>query len=309
MIVFVSVLFAYRCFLYVGIIKNKQGLYDKYNHLFLDKNNQYDVLFAGSSRAEMHFNPQIFDSITRLKSYNMGISGATPKVSLALLKTYYKQSKIPKFLVLNIDYFALQNDSDIVADFSRFFPYLQNKNLHNELAKIDKRFTSFYYNPLHSLPYTQVGFLSTALHGYLNISGKYDTLMYKGFRILEPDTTFHEVKKSFACNYISVKNRLYIDSLINFTKEQKINLILLTAPIFETEPVDIIVKQKLKHQLRTLTLNRNIFYLDFSDDREFKHKKLFTDNLHLNKEGADLFSVKFSKLFNNIKPDFALDNK
>jgi len=175
----ICILFVYRSFLYFVIRKNKQGIFSKYNDVFLKEGNTYDVLFLGSSRAEMHFEPQIFDSITKLNSYNLGISGASVKLNFIVLKTYCHQHQKPKHIILNLDYFSLKSDSDMLNDFPRYFPYLNNDYLRAELNAVDDRFTSFYYNPFHSLPYTQIDFLSASLHGWLNISGKYDTLMCK----------------------------------------------------------------------------------------------------------------------------------
>jgi hypothetical protein len=62
--------------------KTNKGVFNKYNELFLKQGNTYDVLFLGSSRAEMHFNPKVFDEITGLNSYNMGMSGASHQKSV-----------------------------------------------------------------------------------------------------------------------------------------------------------------------------------------------------------------------------------
>jgi hypothetical protein len=38
----------------------------------------------------------------------------------------------------------------------------------NEFNKIDNRFNSFKYNPLYSLPYSNIRSLGASLHGWLN---------------------------------------------------------------------------------------------------------------------------------------------
>lgn len=307
--IFLTVLFAYRAFLYSGIRKNKQGIFNKYNELFRQKNNAYDVLFIGSSRAEMHFNPKIFDSIAGLKSYNMGISGASPKISLSLLKTYCNQHQKPKYVLYNLDYFSLQNDTDRLNDFPRYFPYLQNEFLRNELQKMDNRFSSFYFNPLHSLPYTQVEYLSASLHGWLNITGKYDTLMYKGFQTSVTNTFNDSNKPQPKHSFISVKNRNYIDSLMLFAKSNDIRLLLITSPVFGNGELNVRNKTQLVNQLKGIAFINRVPYLNYTDSSIYKNPLLFADYFHLNRLGARGFTQSISFAFNNISSQKALFNK
>lgn len=306
---FLTVLFVYRAFLYAGIRKNKQGIYNKYNELFLKTNNAYDVLFIGSSRAEMHFDPKIFDSITGLNSYNMGISGASPKISLALLKTYCSYHQKPKYLLCNIDYFSLQNDTDRLNDFPRYFPYLENDLLRNELQKMDKRFSSFYYNPLHSLPYTQIEYLSASLHGWLNIAGKYDTLMYKGFQTSESNAFNSSDKPQPKYSFLSVKNRKYLDSLILFAKTNDIRLMLITSPVYGNGEMNVSNKNQLVNQLKNIAFINHVPYLNYTDSSIYKNHLLFADFFHLNRPGAYRFTQSISFAFNNISFQKALFNK
>ena len=308
-IAFICILFVYRAFLYHGIKKNKQGIFNKYNELFIKAGNTYDVLFLGSSRAEMHFNPKVFDEITGLNSYNMGISGASPKISLALLKAYCNRHQKPKYIIFNVDYFSLQNDTDRLNDFPRYFPYLSNAFLRNQLNQMDGRFNSFYYNPLHSLPYTQVDYLSSALHGWLTISGKYDTLMYKGYQTSELKKLDTKDESKPIYSFISIKNRQYIDSLIQFTSFNNIKFILVTSPVFGGGNKNVLNKTILTNQLKNIAYTNHVPYFDYTDSLELQNDQLFADYLHLNRLGAQKFSRSFSFTFNNILARNPLFNK
>lgn len=299
-IAFICLLFVYRAFLYTGIKKNKQGVFNKYNELFLKQGNTYDVLFLGSSRAEMHFNPKVFDEITGLNSYNMGMSGASPKISLALLKTYCHQHQKPKHIIFNLDYFSLQNDTDRLNDFPRYFPYLKNSYLRHELNRMDNRFNSFYYNPLHSLPYTQIDYLSNSLHGWLNISGKYDTLMYKGYQTSELKGLNTDDEPKPIYSFISMKNRGYIESIILFTKTNNIKLTLITSPVFGGGKKNVLNKTALTNQLKNIAYSNHISYFDYTDSLNYQNPQLFADYFHLNRQGALKFSQSISLSFDNI---------
>jgi len=82
-----SLAYLVRFILHEGIRKNKVGLFDKFNEVFHQKN-YHELIFVGSSRAECHFNPRVFDSITGLNSYNIGVSGSNNSFTYGILKSY-----------------------------------------------------------------------------------------------------------------------------------------------------------------------------------------------------------------------------
>lgn len=300
MILFICIIFIYRSLLYSGIRKNERGIYDKYNTLFIEKDNNYDVLFIGSSRAEMHFNPKVFDSIGRFNSFNAGISGASVKLNYLLLKAYCQQHKKPKHIIINIDYFALDNDSEKIINFPRFFPYLSNSILRNSLTQIDSRFTSFYINPLHSLPYTQFDFISSSIHGWLKIPGKYDSLMYKGYQT-SISQSFND-DQSLLPNFskITQYNKDYIDSIITLTTKENITVIAVTSPIFQDDFNNYSTHKKtLALELNKIFNTHKIPYFNYTDSAICLNKNLFSDYIHLNRKGANLLSVQLSHLLNN----------
>jgi hypothetical protein len=67
-----------------------------------------DVLFIGSSRAYSSFIPQLFDSITKLNSYNLGTSSQSPITSFFLLKEVYKYQH-PKVVFIDISHEIIAN--------------------------------------------------------------------------------------------------------------------------------------------------------------------------------------------------------
>lgn len=257
-------------------------------------------MFIGSSRAEMHFNPKVFDSICHTNSFNFGISGASVKLSYLLLKTYCLQNTKPKYILLNLDYFSLDKDSEKVANFPRFFPYINNPLLRNSLNQIDYRFSSFYINPLHSIPYSQFDFISNSIHGWLKIPGKYDSLMYKGYQT-SISQNFND-NKTLSPNFLIITkhNKDYIDSLISYTTKQNITVIAVTSPIFQDSLNNSFPNKKtLGLELNKILKKQNIPYYNYTDSAICLNKNLFSDNIHLNRKGSNILSVQLSQLLNN----------
>lgn len=299
--VFTVCLYAYRVFLYAGLRKNKEGVFAKYTEI-LEGQTTYDAVFLGSSRAEMHYHPGIFDSITRLHSYNIGRSGASVKICLSLLKIYCKQHHNPRYVIYNIDAYTLKHDSDTLYSFAMYFPYLGNDYLRKELQTIDSRFNSFYYNAFHSLPYSQIDYLSASLHGWLNKPGKYDTLCYKGYQTSEINAPLFRTAQVPHYSYIHPHNRAYIDSIIQFCKKQHLQLLLVSSPVYQKGNQEIINKAQVSAQLRNIASINKIDFWDYSDGALSLDSNLYTDYHHLNRTGASLFSRQFSKDFNNKFP-------
>jgi hypothetical protein len=298
--VFLSFLYLYREILYVGIRKNEYGIFRKFNEIFLCNKQSYDLLFLGSSRSEMHFNPKIIEEKTKLNSYNLGVSGATPRISNALFNAYLENNKSPKYIILNVDYFWLNTDEDILNYFPRYFPYLGNQTLSRELNKIDNRFNSFYYNPFYSIPYTQATYFSASLHGWLGIIGKYDSLSYKGFQtseLIKNDTT--ELPEPII-SFISKKNKNDLSKLISFIKSRKIKLILVTSPIFGNGNFQVKNKKKLINEIEEIAYQYQIPYFNFTDSLNYNDLNLYSDYTHLNRFGANMFTTSISVILEKI---------
>lgn len=281
-----------------GLLKQTDGYYEKYNTAFLNKNN-FNVIFLGSSRAEMHYNTYLFDSLTKQNSFNLSLAGATPQIAFAALKAYLLNSKAPQYLFYEIDYHFLKHESNEIKNFNNYFPYLANKTLLNEFTKIDKRMPLFYYNPYYSWPYTGFKNISTSLHGWLNIPNQIDSLYYKGYfkESLRPSLKFAHTVPYYT--YFNITNRNYLDSIITICKKNNTKITLISSPIYAGGSVDLLNKKQIISQLNSIAKINNIKYFNFSSLPFCNDRSLFIDHYHLNYLGATKYTLRLSELFNN----------
>jgi len=294
--VFIISLYAVREFIYTGTRKNSSGVFEKYNTIFLKKN-LYDVLFLGSSRAETHFDPSVFDSLTGFNSYNLGVTGGTPRIAYSVLRAYCSASALPKYIIFDVDLHFLKYGVDTIRNFPNYFPFLNNDELLRRFSSIDKRFASFHYNPVHSLPYSGIGLLGASLHGWLGKTGKYDSLYYKGFmkNVFNKPMQVREVTKSYS--YINPLERRYMDSIIIFSRKNGIELFLVTSPIYKGGSEHLANKEQVISQMKNIALINHLNYADFTET-DFSHlAELFADPYHLTGKGAALFNRRFPLLF------------
>ena len=297
-LILTAALYGLRYLHYRGLLKQGQGYYAKLKTAFFKKNS-YTVLFLGSSRAEMHYNTRIFDSLTGQNSFNLGLAGATPQVAFAALKAYLLNSKAPAYLIYEVDYHALKNRSTEIKEFNNYFPLLTNPVLREQFSRIDKRMLYFYYNPYYSWPYTGFKNISTSLHGWLKIPNRTDNLYYKGFvmEILRPHLDLVHAKKNYI--YFNVSERNYLDSIILCCKQNKINITLMSSPIFAGGRLDVSNKEEITTQLKNISLIHGISYFDLSSLPFCDQRTLFIDHKHLNYAGALEFSPFLVHIFNN----------
>lgn len=292
------VLYGFRKVHYYGLLKQNKGYYQTYKTAFLEKN-EFNVLFLGSSRVQMHYNTFLFDSINQTNSFNLSMAGATPKVAYYALKIYLSKSKTPSIVLYDIDYHNLNNESKEIKDFNNYFPFLKDEVVRNEFCKIDKRFKWFYYLPYYSLPYTGSKNLSTGLHGLFNIPNRTDSLFYKGY--FKENTRHalevHQTKPSTI--KIDPIERTYIDSLCQLAKIKKFEMLFISSPLFAGGKLDVANKEYLLNEVSNLVNSYEFSYTDLSSLSFCDQRELFVDHFHMNHKGARLFTLKMSKLYRN----------
>lgn len=283
---------------YKGLLMQSKGYYAKYKTAFFEENN-YNVIFLGSSRVEMHYNTKQFDSLTHQNSFNLSLAGATPQIAFAALKAYLLNSKAPEYLFYEIDYHFLKYKATEIKEFNNYFPFLKNRILRSEFSKLDGRMSHFYYNPYYSFPYTGLKNISTGLHGWLNIPNKTDSLYYKGFlkEVLRPNLKFNAIKPYYS--FFNISDRNYLDSIILLCKKSNSKITLISSPIFAGGKVDLANKPEIIKQLNNIANINKIRYFDLSSLPFCNNRHMFIDHYHMNYAGASKFGAYLAALFNN----------
>jgi hypothetical protein len=298
LLIITALLYGIRWLHYQNLLKDQHGYYHKYKTAFLQANS-YDVLFLGSSRVQMHYNARLFDSLTGSNSFNLSLSGATPKVSFAALKTYLNKSHPPKYIISDIDYHHIGYESNTIAEFNNYFPFLKDKELRNNFSEIDPRMKWFYYLPYYSLPFTGYKNISTGLNTMMGRLNKTDTLFYKGYfkECMRPALNY---EKSLSEHVIPNPVELnYLDSIIQLCKKKQILISFVSSPIFGGGRLDATNKEELLTQLQTHVAKRGSDYKDLSSLEFCNRRELFVDHFHMNHIGARLFTIQLADYFSN----------
>ena len=119
----------------------------KIQHIFNSKARKYDVVILGSSRANNHFVPELFEK-KGLKTFNYGMSGAHLFEASLMLKLMAERNYKIKTVILEAD-LGLCNEKESDAIAAKFLPYIhQSETIKKHFSKLEN-FNALYYIPFY----------------------------------------------------------------------------------------------------------------------------------------------------------------
>jgi hypothetical protein len=119
----------------------------KVENVFNLKDRNYDVVILGSSRANNHFVPQLFED-KGLKTFNYGMSGAHLFEASLMLKLMAERQYKIKNVVIEAD-LGLCNDKLAEGIASKFLPYIHHSEIIKKHFSDQKDFNKLYYIPFY----------------------------------------------------------------------------------------------------------------------------------------------------------------
>lgn len=243
-----------------------------------------DVLIMGNSRAWRHYSPRILDSILSTSTYNLGIDGSCFNRQLVRYDIYrHYQNKKPKCIVQNVEYFTLDKTNGYEREqFMPYimYPYFRQRIIENEPFDLAELFVPMY---------------RYYMNNFYEDYNKFDFPVYKGYggEDKEWDGTELAKQQPYKETIDSVTYNMFIE-YIEQTKEENIQLVLVFAPIY-TKVTELILNHEEIHQLyRSLSAEYEIPFLDYSEWYLSSDTTYFYNAMHLNREGAELFSTQLA---------------
>lgn len=274
--------------LILSIYLRNSGLrkYDTWTKIINSEFQNNDLLIFGSSRAWVQISPMILDSVLGTNSYNFGIdaSGVDRQIMRWNLYKLYKNKK-PKYILQNIDYTSTLVTS-VGYERDQFFPYILDEEfVKNIYSKADKMTDTERYIPLYR--YSHYGFLDifkedpfSLVKGYAGITREWDGTAFEDVHSIE-----------FADNKDMEK---LFETYIQSTIADSITLVFVMTPMYyglKEKSTQLDLMYSTYHRLSE---KYNIPLLDYTFCELSKDTTLFYGALHLNKEGAELFSKQLA---------------
>lgn len=196
----------------------------KVENVFNSKAKNYDVVILGSSRANNHFVPELFEK-KGLKTFNYGMSGAHLFEASLMLKLMVERHYIIKNIIIDAD-LGLSNEKESEAVAAKFLPYIHHSETIKKHFSGQEDFKELYYMPF----YRYVDF--DALIGFREM---YNTLNNKPTNILDHQG-YHPLGNKTGNMRNDIRNlkpihNKYYEEIRETCKKNNIKLIAIMTPM------------------------------------------------------------------------------
>lgn len=244
-----------------------------------------DLLILGSSRAFRQYDPRIIDSVLHTNCYNLGKEGSNIDFQCLSYQIYkkYKNAK-PKTIVLDIYNASLTLSDPFFCVL--LYPYIWNEYIwecinHTQYTKPHLRFIPLirYYSRWDFLN-KNMHSVHSMLKGYQGFDENWDA---SDFNNVERIKLFAEDKA------ISI-----LDTFLSECAQDSISVILVHSPIYYKYWEKFPDSTAMWNLYRSFSAKYNVPILDYSKNDICKDTIFFSEALHLNRTGAELFSRKLA---------------
>jgi hypothetical protein len=245
-----------------------------------------DLLIFGSSRANHHYDPNVFEKRLNNTFYNVGRDGSGILYHYAILKGILKRYT-PKIIILdlNIDEFRYKTES--YDRLSALLPYYKS---HQEMRSVIELKSKFEKLKLLSNIYPYNSSIFTIAIGNTSYN-KTRRVDFKGYVPLKKIWNQSIQIDGSLSNYEidSIKIKTY-ETFIQDCIQSNVKLYIVCSPVFVKFPrtqYSIKIGQKIAKEY-------NIKFYNYTNNPVFiDNPKLFCDVSHLNENGAKQFSSFF----------------
>ena len=263
-----------------------------------------DYLFLGASHAYRGFNPAVIDPILGTDSYNLSGALITMRGRYELLKLELSRNPV-KTVVLEVSYNTMTRNRRQEGTEGDLYT----------MARLDRFFdrVGFFFG-FYAAEYPDVyyKFVSEGADIILDkLEGKYskDTrLRYRGYlptgpRVYSFVTDYQSVYRTrwhWLQTEIDSYNMDYLDRIVALCEERNVELILVTTPLSKEFLCRYGDFDTSYTWYCDYAAAHGLYYVDFNLYREkealLPDLTMYYDELHLNDEGADVFSRLFAEL-------------
>ncbi len=250
-----------------------------------------EVLVHGSSRARVHFDTHLIDSILGVNSYNAGMDGAPFDIQYIRWKAYLANNRPPQVIFQQVDLDLLDRNEQVFQKY-QYIPFQYDPDLRPWLIRFGILDKADRYVPFSVL----MGQPQAIRLGLESISGynRHPSARYKGFEAhtgewqgSRPDDTASRKARKWI---VDADLLTLFEQYIEECKALNIRLVLVYSPMYRA--IDTMVEdfQSSAELYRRLAATHSIEFYDFSSTELSHNPSNFYNTTHLNKTGATAFT-------------------
>lgn len=254
-----------------------------------------DVLIYGSSRAWVHINPETISDSLNLSAYNFGVNGHNFWIQYLRHLEYLKHNEKPKLIILSLDMFTLDKREDLY-NAEQFLPYmLWNKNIRTYTKSFIGYNSADYTIPLLRY-FGKDNALKISLDNIKNNEQK--KIRNRGYagkdKKWSSDLNDAKLKQEGIKSNVDSLSVVLFEQFIKECKSENIELVLVYSPEYIEGQKYVTNRNEVIDIFKSFGAEYNLTFLDYSNDSLSMDRNLFYNSLHLNKQGAELFSAKLA---------------
>lgn len=236
-----------------------------------------DYAVFGSSRVLHYLDIDLVEQKTEKKGFNFGVQGSNIfEIKLGVLQIIKKNITKKIFIQVDYNWNNLKPSGRCTVE---WLPYINNEEIWNEFEKVDDSNEYLFHKRIPFYRYckfdSKLGLRKTTLSF---LGKRMKSIERKGFIPLEGIIKEEDFNKEIT--YVLENNmNLHIEDIVKLCNSKGVEIQFFTAPILNFRGDLTVLKTELKN------------YHDFSN--ALKRTDLFSDNEHVNGEGA----IKFTNMF------------
>lgn len=263
-----------------------------------DGNINADILISGNSRALSHFVPSLIDSAFNCSTYNLGFGGHTFNLQYFKYGFYTKHNKKPKLIIQNVDFGTLSDMFMIGHEREQVFPYMHDSYMRRHLLDFGFSKSDVFLPLKRYFGYQQV--IKNGLFEFFGIKHYNNKMSFSGFVPENGNwnpTELNQMKSvEFKKDTFSVQ---LFNNYLNELKDEGIQLILVNSPVYYNATEKLKQRKEMHNFFDSIASENGFKYLDYTDDSICFDSTKFVVSVHLNEEGAKIFTRKLVKDLKN----------
>lgn len=282
-----------------GLKRTERGHFYTMNALMSREMNA-DLVILGNSRAACSYHTAVLDSILKINTWNIGVSGQPFGVSYLRWCLYRRKNSNPKLLVVNIDYGELDMVSNGYEK-EQYYPYMRDILVKPYLdlygfTWAEKHVPMYRYRGDYKLMGIGLAELLHIRHdakgnyykGYSNSNAKWNGKAFESV-ISEGKVKCHANEQAIAL----------LEELLKEAKRENFKVVFVYAPIFSKLKENLDEKQSMAIY-QDLSRRYGIPIVDLSDMGICGSTDYFMDANHVNAQGAKCFSAELAHRIDSL---------
>ena len=273
----------------VGLRKSGFGNLKEWR-LILNGEIDADIIINGSSRAWVHFDVKMIDSLMQTNAYNFGMDGAAFDAQYIRYKSYINNNTKPRIVIQQVDVDLLIGN-DVTFQRYQYLAFLNNKEFADLLWKYNVLSMSDIIFPF-SIFMGEPKAIEVGLLEYFSLK-HYSNNKYKGFKSNSESWDESKFKANKTNKLIwtpSNELKKLFEQFLSECKDDNIKVVLVFSPYYYELRNRIADYDVLINYYSAMAKKYDAIFLDYSFSEISNASTNFYNATHLNTRGATLFT-------------------